>query len=72
MNALGAIATAGAFVVFVMTKFREGAVVMVTVPLGVCVLDDRPSLSESRSGAVARRRAQMPEGRDVMVVIVAL
>jgi amino acid transporter len=36
MNALGAIATAGVLVVFVMTKFREGAwVVTVMIPLGV-------------------------------------
>jgi hypothetical protein len=36
VNAIGAVATAGVLVVFVLTKFREGAwVVLVLIPLGV-------------------------------------
>jgi amino acid transporter len=73
MNALGTIATAGVLVVFVMTKFREGAwVVMVTIPLGVWVF-----LAIARHYRKADRElslggyAQMPDRRDVMVVIVA-
>jgi amino acid transporter len=73
MNALGAVATAGVLVVFVMTKFREGAwVVMVTIPLGVWLF-----LTIARHYREAARKLSLegyafpPDRPDVMVVIVA-
>jgi amino acid permease-like protein len=73
MNALGAIATAGVLVVFVITKFREGAwVVMVTIPLGVWLF-----LTIARHYRKAEREfslggyAPTADRPDVMVVIVA-
>jgi amino acid transporter len=39
MNALGALATMGVLAVFVVTKFREGAwIIVLLIPSGVCVL----------------------------------
>ena len=62
MNALGALTTAGVLVVFVMTKFREGAwVVMVMIPVGVWLFLDvarhyRRPTGSCRSTATSRRR----------------
>jgi amino acid transporter len=73
MNALGAIATAGVLVVFVVTKFREGAwVVMVMIPLGVLLF-----LTIARHYKEANRELSLDgyeplsDRPDVMVVIVA-
>jgi amino acid transporter len=73
MNALGAIATACVLVVFVTTKFREGAwVVIVMIPLGVWLF-----LTIARHYAEADRQLSLdgyeasPDRPDVMVVIVA-
>jgi amino acid transporter len=72
MNALGAIATAGVLVVFVTTKFREGAwVVIVMIPLGVWLF-----LTIARHYQEADRElslggyAPTPDRPDMMVVIV--
>jgi amino acid transporter len=72
INALGAIATAVVLVVFVTTKFREGAwVVLVTIPLGVWLF-----LTIARHYEEADRKlsfgglAPTPDRPDVMVVIV--
>jgi len=73
MNALGAIATAGVLVVFVTTKFREGAwVVIVMIPVGVWLF-----LAIARHYEEANRQLSLDgyepssERPDVMVVIVA-
>jgi amino acid transporter len=73
MNALGAIATAGVLVVFVTTKFLEGAwVVIVMIPLGVWLF-----LTIARHYAEASRQLSLDgyepssDRPDVMVVIVA-
>jgi len=73
MNALGAIATAGVLVVFVTTKFREGAwVVIVMIPLGVWLF-----LTIARHYAETNRQLSLDgyepssDRPDVMVVIVA-
>jgi amino acid transporter len=73
MNALGAIATAGVLVVFVVTKFREGAWgVMVMIPLGVWLF-----LAIARHYQEANRELSLDgyeplsDRPDVMVVIVA-
>jgi amino acid transporter len=72
INAVGAIATAVVLVVFVTTKFREGAwVVLVTIPLGVWLF-----LTIARHYGEADRElslggfAPTPDRPDVMVVIV--
>jgi amino acid transporter len=72
INALGAIATAVVLVVFVTTKFREGAwVVLVTIPVGVWLF-----LTIARHYEEADRElslggfAPTPDRPDVMVVIV--
>jgi amino acid transporter len=73
MNAVGAIATAGVLVIFVMTKFREGAwVVTLMIPVGVWLF-----LAIARHYRKADRElsldgyAPAPDRADVMVVIVA-
>ena len=73
MNGLGAIATAGVLVVFVTTKFREGAwVVIVVIPLGVWLF-----LTIARHYAETKRQLSLDayepssDRPDVMVVIVA-
>jgi amino acid transporter len=72
MNALGAIATAGVLVVFVMTKFREGAwVVLVTIPLGVWLfLTIARHYQEVDHELSLGGYAPTPDRPDVMVVIV--
>jgi amino acid transporter len=73
MNALGAFATAGVLVVFVITKFREGAwVVTVMIPLGVWLF-----LSIARHYQEVDRELSLSgyepssDRVDVMVVIVS-
>jgi amino acid transporter len=73
MNAVGAIATAGVLVVFVTTKFREGAwVVIAMIPLGVWLF-----LTIARHYEKANRQLSLDgyepssDRPDVMVVIVA-
>lgn len=73
MNALDAIATAGVLVVFVTTKFREGAwVVIVMIPVGVWLF-----LAIARHYEEANRQLSLDgyepssERPDVMVAIVA-
>jgi hypothetical protein len=73
MNALGALTTAAVLVVFVTTKFREGAwVVMVLIPLGVWLF-----LAVARHYRVADQALSLEDYEpssdrpDVMIVIVS-
>jgi amino acid transporter len=73
MNALGAAATAGVLVIFVTTKFREGAwVVMVLIPVGVWMF-----LTIARHYQAADRELSLSgyepssDRAELMVVIVA-
>jgi amino acid transporter len=73
MNALGAFATAAVLVIFVITKFREGAwVVAVMIPVGVWLF-----LTIARHYQQARKELSLggdepsPDRADVMIVIVS-
>jgi Amino acid permease len=73
MNALGTVATAGVLVVFVMTKFREGAwVVIAVIPMGVWLFRTIARHYEEANRELSLDGYEPSSDRpDVMVVIVA-
>jgi amino acid transporter len=73
INALGAIATAGVLVVFVVTKFREGAwAVVVMIPLGVWLFLTIARHYENVNRELSLDGYEPASDRpDVMIVIVA-
>jgi amino acid transporter len=73
VNAVGAMATAAVLVIFVITKFREGAwVVVVTIPLGVWLFSTIARHYREAGRALSLDGdVSAPDRPDVMVVIVA-
>ena len=73
MNAFGALATAAVLVVFVMTKFREGAwVVMLMIPMGVWLfLAVARHYQETNRALSLSGYEPRPDRADVMLVLVS-